>query len=189
MIEVSVAGMILDQQSQGPILLLHIPTVDRYLPVWIGTNEAASISMALKRQRFERPLTHDLLVTVIDGLEGEVTRVTITALRDNTFYAKIFIKRGQQVIGIDARPSDSIAVAIRAGAPIYIAEEVVEKERAHLLELDQETTRQILRRSRPDEEAGPAAGAGPGDLSAADDEEDAPPADDEEEEDEEDEED
>ncbi len=146
MIQVTVAGMILDQQTQGPILLLHIPPLNRYLPVWIGPSEAASIGMALRGERFERPLTHDLLVTVIDGLDGRVQKVTITELRGNTFIARIYIERGQQVIGIDARPSDSIAVAIRTGSPVFLSEQVVEHEREHLLRLDDEGARRLFGR-------------------------------------------
>ncbi|MFH1842703.1 MAG: bifunctional nuclease family protein [bacterium] len=146
MIQVTVAGMILDQNTRGPVLLLHLPPLDKYLPVWIGPSEAASISMALQKERFERPLTHDLLATIIDGLDGKVAKITITELRENTFYAKIFIERGQQMIGIDARPSDSIAIAIRTEAPIFVAEAVVDQERDHLLSLDENLTSQIIDR-------------------------------------------
>jgi hypothetical protein len=97
------------------------------LPIWIGSNEAVSISMALQNQSFERPLTHDLLVTVIDGLGGKVARIVVVDQRDNTYFAKIFIERGDQVFGIDARPSDSIAIALRVDAPIYVSEQVVQK--------------------------------------------------------------
>ncbi len=140
MVQVTVAGMILDQQTRGPILLLHIPPLDRYMPIWIGTSEGASIGMALKNEKFERPLTHDLVATIIDGLGGRITKVSITDQRNNTFFAKIYIERGQQVIAIDARPSDSIAIAMRAGAPIFVADEVLEREKDHLLTLDEETT-------------------------------------------------
>jgi len=144
MIQVTVAGMILDRQTRGPVLLLHIPPWDRYLPIWIGPSEAASIGMVLKQERFERPLTHDLLVTVIDGLGGKVTKVAVTDQRDNTFFAKIFIERGQEVIGIDARPSDSIAIAMRTDAPIFVAQELLEKEKDHLLSLDEEATNALF---------------------------------------------
>lgn len=157
MIQVTVAGMILDQQTQGPILLLHIPPLDRYLPVWIGPSEAASIGMAIKGERFERPLTHDLMVTIIDGLDGRVQKVTITELRGNTFIARIYIERGQQVIGIDARPSDSIAVAIRSGSPIFVSEGVVEREREHLLRLDEESARRLFGHGEPGEAGGEEA--------------------------------
>ncbi len=160
MIQVKIAGMLLDQQTRGPILLLHVPPLDKYLPIWIGPNEAAAIGMALKHERFERPLTHDLIVTLIDGLEGRVTKVVIHDLRESTFFAKIFIERGQQVIAIDARPSDSIAIAVRTGAPIFVGESVIEREEEHLLSLDQETTRRILEASQ--EGGGEEAGSGEG---------------------------
>ena len=143
MIQVTVAGMIMDQRTRGPVLLLHIPPLDRYLPVWIGTSEAASIGLALKQERFERPLTHDLIVTIIDGLDGKVTKVVVTSLVDNTFFAKIYLTRGAQVIGIDARPSDSIAIALRTGSPIYVTEEVLESEKDHLLQWDPEGTEKL----------------------------------------------
>jgi bifunctional DNase/RNase len=145
MIQVTVAGMILDPQTRAPVLLLHLPPLNKYLPVWIGPSEAASIGMALKQERFERPLTHDLMVTIIGGLDGKVSKVTITELRNNTFFAKIFIARGDQVIGIDARPSDSIAVAIRTESPIFVAEDVIEKERDHLWSLDEGSRDRLFR--------------------------------------------
>jgi bifunctional DNase/RNase len=141
MIQVSVGGMILDENTRGPVLLLHVPPLDRYLPIWIGPSEAASIGLALQKERFERPLTHDLLVMVIDGLEGEVSRVVVTDQREGTYYAKIFIERDRQVIGIDARPSDAIAVAVRTATPIYVTEEVLAKVDDSLLALDEEATR------------------------------------------------
>ncbi len=168
MIRVDVAGMIYDQQTRGPILLLHVPPLDRYLPIWIGPHEAAAIGLALKGERFERPLTHDLLVTIIDGLEGRVARVVVHDLREGTFFAKIYLERGQQVIAIDARPSDSIAVAVRTGAPVYVTETVLEREGGQMLALDAETIRRVLGEAgggddpaegEEDEDAG--AGGGP----------------------------
>lgn len=136
MIRARVGGMILDESKQATVLLLHLVSLDRFLPIWIGPPEAASIGMVLQKQTFERPLTHDLLVTVIDGLEGRIARIVIVDQRDNTYFAKIFIERGDQVLGIDARPSDSIAIALRAEAPIYVTEEVVDKVRDSLLQFD-----------------------------------------------------
>ena len=164
MIRVSVGGMILDENTRGPVLLLHVPPLDRYLPIWIGPSEAASIGLALQNERFERPLTHDLLVMVIDGLDGEVSRVVVTDQREGTYYAKIFIERDRQVIGIDARPSDAIAVAVRTTTPIYVTEEVLAKVDDSLLALDEKATqamrehfrrRQDSRRS-PDDTDGQA---------------------------------
>jgi bifunctional DNase/RNase len=149
--------MIIHEPSGGPVLLLHIPPLDRYLPIWIGPSEAASIGFALKNEKFERPLTHDLVVTIIDGLEGKVSKVVVTDQRDNTFFAKIFIERGQQVIGIDARPSDSIAIAVRTGSPIFVTENVVEREKDSLWTLDPETNRGL----GPESAAPPPSGVDP----------------------------
>ncbi len=158
MIRVNVAGMILDQQTQGPILLLHVPPLDRFLPIWIGPHEAAAIGMALKGERFERPLTHDLVCTIVDGLAGRVARVVIHDLRGSTFLAKIFIEREAEVIAIDARPSDAIAIALRTAAPVFVAEAVV-GDGERLIALDPATARSLLDGASPaaadDAEAGP----------------------------------
>lgn len=160
MIKVTIAGMLIDQQTNRRILLLHVPPLDRYLPIWIGPSEAAAIGMALRGERFERPLTHDLIVTIIDGLEAKVSRIVVHDLRQNTFFAKIFLERGQQVIGIDARPSDSIAIAVRTGAPVFVSEAVLQHEGGNLLQLDEETARRLLSETAaPSEDSGPADGA------------------------------
>jgi len=98
---------------------------DRILPIWIGPPEASAIAMELAGKRFPRPLTHDLLKTVIAGLGAEVSRVAITDLVENTFYAKIFLRRDSHLVDIDARSSDAIALALRAQAPIFAAEELM----------------------------------------------------------------
>ena len=154
MIRVSVGGMILDENTRGPVLLLHVPPLDRYLPIWIGPSEAASIGLALQNERFERPLTHDLLVMVIDGLDGEVSRVVVTDQREGTYYAKIFIERDRQVIGIDARPSDAIAVAVRTTTPIYVTEEVLAKVDDSLLALDEKATQAMREHFRRRQDPG-----------------------------------
>jgi uncharacterized protein len=161
MILVQVAGMILDQQTQGPILLLRVPPLDRFLPIWIGPHEAAAIGMALRGERFERPLTHDLVCTIVDGLAGRVSRVVIHDLRGSTFLAKIFIEREAEVIAVDARPSDAIAIALRTTAPVFVTEAVV-GDGSQLLALDAATVRRLLAGDEPptepeaDAESGPA---------------------------------
>jgi len=147
MVQVTVAGLIRNVHNSGCMLLLHIPPVNKYLPIWIGQSEGTSIQMALQKESFERPLTHDLVVTIIDGLDGKVSKVTVTELRDNTFYAKIYIERGQQVFGIDARPSDSIAIAVRTNAPIFVDPSVLEQEKDNLVMLDEEATHEFLQRA------------------------------------------
>jgi hypothetical protein len=98
----------------------------RVLPIWIGPSEASAIAMELAGMKFSRPLTHDLFASVIMGLGGKLQRVTITKVVENTYYAELIIQRGSELISIDARPSDSIAIALRLAATIYTTEDLLE---------------------------------------------------------------
>ena len=139
MVEVKVGGLVPDQKNPGSyILLLKVPGAARYLPIWIGPAEANAIGMVLRNQVFERPLTHDLLQHVIDGLGATVARVVITTIQDSTFYARIFLERDQEILSVDARPSDSIALAVRVKCPIYLTEELLDSQQAHLVEIEEE---------------------------------------------------
>ena len=126
MIRVQVASLAMDQTTHNPVVLLEAPEDKEagVLPIWIGHPEATAIASQLYGHTFERPLTHDLLRIVIEGLEARVKKVLITELRGNTFFAKIYIARGDEIFAIDARPSDSIALALRAHAPIYVDREL-----------------------------------------------------------------
>ncbi len=121
LVEVKVSGLALDERNKTPVVILQEIDGTRVLPIWIGPSEASSIAMELAGKKFQRPLTHDLLKTVIEGLRGKVTKVIITELKESTFYAKVLIQREKDVLGIDARPSDSIALALRAHSPIFIS--------------------------------------------------------------------
>jgi bifunctional DNase/RNase len=136
-IKVDVAGMTLDQRNDSPVVLLYVPTEEKCLPIWIGPAEAASIGLALRGETFARPLTHDLLSMVIDGLDGHVDRVVITDQREGTYYARIFLGRESEVVAVDARPSDSIALALRTKAPIYLEDAVVAKVQDSLVPLSE----------------------------------------------------
>lgn len=136
MIKVDVAGMSLDARTEAPVVLLFVPTEEQCLPIWIGAAEAASIALALRGESFGRPLTHDLLAMVVDGLDGKVERVVITDQREGTYFARIYLARGDHVVAVDARPSDSIALALRTEAPIYLDEGVIDKVRDSLVPLD-----------------------------------------------------
>lgn len=138
MIEVTVGGLWPDPKTGSHVLLLRLPDSPKCLPIWIGMNEASAIAMALRGQEFERPLTHDLLMHVIGGLGAELSRVVITTIEDNTFYARLFLTRGHEILSIDARPSDSVALAVRAGCPILLSDELLEDQRDHLVELQAE---------------------------------------------------
>ncbi len=130
MVEVKVAGLAIDERSKTPVVILQEIQGARVLPIWIGPTEAGAIAMELAGKKFQRPLTHDLMKTiVVEALKVRVVRVVITELRENTFYAKIFLARDKEIIAIDARPSDSIALAIRAHSPIFVAPELLSNDR------------------------------------------------------------
>ena len=127
MIEMKVAGVILDSQSKHPIVMLRDMEERRALLIWIGEPEANAILLALEGIQTPRPMTHDLLQNVLETLETPVTRVLITAMKEQTFFAELECQRDGKTLSIDARPSDAIALALRASAPIFVADEVVEE--------------------------------------------------------------
>src|SRR4029077_18077209 len=122
MIEVRVAHLGLDRTTNTPVVILQEREGERVLPIWIGPAEASAIAMELAGVKFSRPLTHDLLKQVIVGLGAELRKVIITQVKDNTYYAELHIYRGDTVIQIDARPSDSIALALRLKTPIFTSD-------------------------------------------------------------------
>lgn len=131
MIRMIVKGLTMDPASNSPILILHDPEGDQSLPIWIGLLEATAIASELENVDFSRPMTHDLLRNIVDTLGHSVTKVEVCDLRDNTFYALIHLlgPEGDEHI-IDSRPSDAIAVALRAKAPIFVAKKVLESSGA-----------------------------------------------------------
>jgi len=126
MIEVKVAHLGLDRTTNTPVVILQEKEGERVLPIWIGPAEASAIAMELAGVKFARPLTHDLVKQIIIGLGGDLRRVIITQVKENTYYAELHIHRDDQVVQIDARPSDSIAVALRLKAPIFTQEDLLE---------------------------------------------------------------
>ena len=127
MVEMSIYGVSFDLVGKQPIVLLKTAEGNKYLPIWIGHPEAAAILMKLQGATAPRPLTHDLLVNMLNELEVEIVRVTVTELRDNTFHASITVIQNGSELEIDSRSSDAIAVAVRAQAPIFAADEVIEE--------------------------------------------------------------
>ncbi|HET6349439.1 MAG TPA: bifunctional nuclease family protein [Candidatus Krumholzibacteria bacterium] len=122
-VQVTVRGMARDPRD-NPVVLLKSDEGEDVLPIWIGPAEAMAIEMQLKGSHFERPLTHDLLRTMIENLGATVVKVAITDLREGTFFAKIHLQRGDDVLVVDARPSDSVALALKCNAPILVARDV-----------------------------------------------------------------
>ena len=138
MVEVVVKSLGLDRASSTPVVILEEKEGDRVLPIWIGPGEASAIAMELAGMKFSRPLTHDLFVSVVGGLGGRLRRVQITRVVDNTYYAELIIQRGEELISIDARPSDSIAIAVRMDATILTSEELLETTAIEIAEATEE---------------------------------------------------
>lgn len=126
MVEVKVAHLGLDRNTNTPVVILQESGGTRVLPIWIGPAEASAIAMEIAGIKFARPLTHDLLKQVIVGLGGELRKVMITRVQENTYFAELHIYRAEDVIQVDARPSDSIAVALRLKAPIFTSSDLLD---------------------------------------------------------------
>ena len=109
------------------VVILKEKEADRYLPIWIGPAEASAIAMELQGMKAQRPLTHDLLKQVLVGLGGDLRRVFISAVKENTYFAELLIRRDDHVFQVDARPSDSIALALRMRAPIFTSEQLLDQ--------------------------------------------------------------
>jgi uncharacterized protein len=122
MVEVVVAKLGLDSSTNSHVVILQEKGGNRLLPIWIGQPEADSIVMEMKNVRRERPLTHDLCKNLIVGLGGHLRRVQITRVQKSTYFAELHVARADGMVQIDARPSDSIAIALRMSAPIYAPE-------------------------------------------------------------------
>jgi bifunctional DNase/RNase len=125
--EMQIYGVSFDLVGKQPIVLLKTADGNRFLPIWIGHSEAAAILMKLQSATTPRPMTHDLVTEMLDQLGAQVVRITVTELRENTFYAQITVQQDGSEVDIDSRPSDAIALAIRADAPIYAADDVIEE--------------------------------------------------------------
>jgi bifunctional DNase/RNase len=125
--QMQIYGVSFDMVGKQPIVLLKTVDSNRFLPIWIGHPEAAAILMKLQGAQTPRPMTHDLLNDLLEQLDAKCERVSVTELRDNTFYASITISVNGSEIEIDSRPSDAIALAVRCSAPIFAAEDVIEE--------------------------------------------------------------
>ena len=136
-------GVSFDMVGKQPIVLLKTVDGNRFLPIWIGHPEAAAILMKLQGASTPRPMTHDLLSDMLENLDAKCERVSVTELRDNTFYASITVSVNGSEVEIDSRPSDALALAVRVSAPIFAAEEVIE-ESAIEFEHEVEDTEEVV---------------------------------------------
>jgi bifunctional DNase/RNase len=130
MIKMRVRGLVMDERSKSPIVVLQEEEGERILPIWIGEPEARAIGLILAAEKLERPMTHDLMAAVIKSLHARVVSVSITSLRDNTFFAEVHLEAGGHSVLVDARPSDSIALALRTEAALFVEEDVLHSGQA-----------------------------------------------------------
>ncbi len=127
--EMKVSGLTIDPSSNAPIVILKSIQGDHALPIWIGILEATAIATELEKVSFARPMTHDLFKNFIDMLKISISRVEVCDLKDNTFFAQIYFSFDNQSYNMDARPSDAIALALRAGCPIFVDDTVLQKSK------------------------------------------------------------
>ncbi|MHB1325322.1 MAG: bifunctional nuclease family protein [Thermoleophilia bacterium] len=124
--EMVLYGISFDVIGKQPIILLKTADANKFLPIWIGHQEAAAILMKLQGTDLPRPMTHDLMTSILDEVHAEVLKVTVTELRENTFYALLTLKLDSGEIEVDSRPSDALALAVRTNAPIYAEDRLIE---------------------------------------------------------------
>ena len=127
MLEMKVRGLTLDPLSNMALVVLRDLEDNKALPIWVGIPEANAIALELEQVPTPRPMTHDLIKNILEGIHASVVRIVVNDLRDSTFYATIFLSLQEQEFCIDARPSDAIAIALRAKAPIFVALDVIER--------------------------------------------------------------
>lgn len=153
-IEMFVGGLVLDPNTQAPVVVLKDESGSVSLPIWIGVAEATSIASVLKQVPMARPLTHDLMSVMIHELGARVERVIITELKDSTYFAEILLALGEKAFILDSRPSDAIGIALREQAPIYVNQEVIkqaqvkfepppQEEKASTEEVQEETKKDL----------------------------------------------
>jgi hypothetical protein len=125
-IEVRIRGLMMDTNTNMPIVVLKDVASDNVMPIWVGIFEANAIAVEIEKVSTVRPMTHDLARNLIRCMNAELERVVITDIKDDTFYAALWLRQGNEPVVIDARPSDAIALALRADCPIYVAEQVMQ---------------------------------------------------------------
>jgi bifunctional DNase/RNase len=154
-VEMKVRGLALDPVSNMPIIILRDEEEKRSLPIWVGIFEANAIALELEKITTPRPMTHDLIKNILESVDAKVEKIVINDLRDNTFFALIHLRLGEEEITVDSRPSDAIALALRVGAPIFVDDDVV--RRAKSVEVapkesdDQEKLKEWLENLKPED--------------------------------------
>ena len=129
-VEMKIRGLMMDPATNMPIVILKDVNSNTVLPIWVGIYEANAIALEIEKVATPRPMTHDLIKTLLTGLETGVRKVVVSDLRDDTFFAVIWLEKDGQLISVDSRPSDALAIALRLDCPIYVEEQVLQTSKS-----------------------------------------------------------
>ena len=143
-VEMTIRGLLMDPVTNTPIVILKDVGGDSVLPIWVGVYEANAIALEIEKVQTPRPMTHDLLKNVLLGLEVRVQKIIVSELKDDTFYALIWVERDGQMMTIDSRPSDALALALRVDCPIFVDEQVLKNSKISSA-ISERTTNEQLR--------------------------------------------
>lgn len=128
-VEMKIRGLMMDPVTNMPIVVLKDVSGEGVLPIWVGIYEANAIALEIEKVTTPRPMTHDLIKNVLTGLDAQVSKVVVSELREDTFYAVIWMERGGHLISVDSRPSDALALALRVDCPIFVEDEVLKSSK------------------------------------------------------------
>jgi uncharacterized protein len=142
-VEMRIRGLLLDPVTNTPIVILKDANSDTVLPIWVGVYEANAIALEIEKVSTPRPMTHDLIKNVLTGLDAHVHKVVVTELKEDTFYAVIWMEREGRVVSVDSRPSDALALALRVDCPIYVDDEVLKNSKKAASASDPATSEEL----------------------------------------------
>ena len=156
-VEMKIRGLMMDPVTNMPIVVLKDLSGNTILPIWVGIYEANAIALEIEKVSTPRPMTHDLIKILLHGLGTGIRKVVVSELKDDTFYAVIWLDKDGDLISVDSRPSDALALALRLDCPIYVEETVLKSSKATTTTTDKATTEETRRwlESLPDEDLGP----------------------------------
>ncbi|MDZ7639998.1 MAG: bifunctional nuclease family protein [Bryobacterales bacterium] len=144
-VEMKIRGLMMDPVTQMPIVILKDVGGNTILPIWVGIYEANAIALEIEKVTTPRPLTHDLIKTLLLGMEASLRKVVVSELRDDTFYAVIWLEREGKLMTIDSRPSDALALALRLDCPIYVDDQVLQSSKANASASEKATSDELKR--------------------------------------------
>lgn len=144
-VEMKIRGLMMDPVTNMPIVILRDASGDTVLPIWVGIFEANAIALEIEKVTTPRPMTHDLVKNVLFGLDATLRKVVVSELKDDTFYAVIWVEKGGEMISIDSRPSDALALALRLDCPIYVEEQVLKTSKSTQTVSDKNVNEELKR--------------------------------------------